>query len=83
MPWRWTLEAWTHAQQSDDDFPALLERIEGRAQRDNLWIRALPNQNSTIIVPLSCQDLLVRDAYHRAFHLAHAKVFALIRQSYY
>jgi hypothetical protein len=78
-----TLEAWAHAKQSDDDSPALLEGIESRARREDLWIRALPNQNPTIIVPLSRQKLLVRDAHHRAFHLAHAKTFALIRQSYY
>jgi hypothetical protein len=78
-----TLEAWAHAQKTDEGLPLLLEQIDDKAQRSDLWISAPPNSNPTIIVPASfCQELLVRDAHSRAFHLAHAKVFALIRQSY-
>jgi hypothetical protein len=78
-----TLEAWIHAQNADDDFPALLEMIDDKAQRNELWISAPPDSNPIIIVPSSCQELLVRNAHHRMFHLAHAKVFAVIRRSYF
>jgi hypothetical protein len=33
-----TLEAWIHAQQADADFPAMLEAIRDKAQRQGLWI---------------------------------------------
>jgi transposase InsO family protein len=78
-----TLEAWIHAQKSDQDFAALLGDVEDKALKQELWIRATPHDNPTIIVPRSYQEILVRDTHHRMFHLAHAKIFALLRRSYY
>jgi transposase InsO family protein len=77
-----TLEAWAQAQEADAGFPAMLETIEEKAQRQGLWILAAANANPTIIVPATHQELLVRDTHERMFHLAHAKVFALLHQSY-
>ena len=77
-----TLEAWMRAQQEDPDFPTLLESMEHKAQKQSLWINAPPNQPPTIIVPITCCELLVRDAHERMFHLNQAKVFALLRRSY-
>jgi len=78
-----TLEAWIRAQQADEDFPAMLEEIEDKAFKNDLWIRAPPDSTPSIIVPLTCQELLVRDVHERMFHLAHAKVHALLKRSYY
>ncbi len=78
-----TLEAWIHAQQIDEEFVKMLEDVEDKALRQELWIRATPHDNPTIIVPRSYQEILVRDTHHRMFHLAYAKVFALLRCSYY
>jgi hypothetical protein len=78
-----TLEAWIRAQQADDGFPAMLEQIEDKAIKQELWIRAPADSTPTIIVPLTCQELLVRDSRERIFHLAHAKVHALLRRSYF
>jgi hypothetical protein len=50
-----TLEAWTRAQIDDKDFPALLETIEERDLKQDLWIRALANDTPTMIVPRTCQ----------------------------
>jgi hypothetical protein len=77
-----TLEAWAHAQEADEGFSAMLETIEDKAQRQGLWIHAAANANPTIIVPATYQELLVRDTHERMFHLAHAKVFALLQRSY-
>jgi hypothetical protein len=77
-----TLEAWAHAQQADESFHGILEAIDDKAQRQGLWIHAKANANPTIIVPANCQELLVRDTHERMFHLAHAKVFAMLQQSY-
>jgi hypothetical protein len=73
-----TLEAWVYAQQKDEHFEALLQEIDDRATRQDLWIRAPATEHSTIIVPLTCQELLVRDTHQRMFHLSHAKVFAML-----
>ncbi len=78
-----TLEAWIRAQQADEDFPAMLEEIEGKAFKNDLWIRSPPDSTPSIIVPLTCQELLVRDSHERMFQLAHAKVHALLKRSYY
>jgi hypothetical protein len=78
-----TLEAWVHGQTSDQDFTAMLDDVEDKALKQDLWIRATPHDNPTIIVPRSYQEILVRDTHHRMFHLAHAKIFALLRRSYY
>jgi transposase InsO family protein len=78
-----TLEAWIHAQQLDEDFDNLLQNIDDKALQQGLWIRAPANDNPTIIVPLTCQQLLVRDTHQRMFHLSHVKVFAMIRRSYF
>ena len=78
-----TLEAWIRAQQEDDAFPEMLEGIEDKALKEELWINAPTNSTPTIIVPPTCQQLLVRDSHARMFHLAHAKVYALLRRSYF
>ena len=78
-----TLEAWIHAQQNDDDFEALLQDIEDKATKNDMWIKAPADDNPTIIVPLTCQELLVRDTHQRMFHLSHPKVFAMLRRSYF
>ncbi len=77
------LEAWMRAQQADEDFPALFETIEEKAIKQDLWIRAPANETPTIIVPRTCQEILVRDSHERMFHLAHANVHALLRRSYF
>jgi hypothetical protein len=63
-----TLEAWIHAQQMDEDFQDMLELIEHKAMKNDLWILAPPDTTPLIIVPLSCQELLVRDSHERMFH---------------
>ncbi len=78
-----TLEAWIRAQQDDEAFPAMLEGIEDKALKQDLWIKAPANSPPTIIVPPTCQELLVRDSHERMFHLAHAKVHSLLRRSYF
>jgi hypothetical protein len=78
-----TLEAWIHAQKLDEDFPAMLEQIEHKALKNDLWILSPPESTPSIIVPLTCQELLVRDSHERLFHLAHTKVHALLRRSYF
>jgi hypothetical protein len=77
-----TIEAWARAQKLDDTFDLLVRTIEDAALKDELWIQALPGRTPTIIVPPACQELLVRDAHERMHHLNHAKVFALLKQSY-
>ncbi len=78
-----TLEAWIQAQRTDEDFEGMLQEVEDRALQHDLWIRAPVNENPTIIVPLSYQELLVRDTHQRMSHLASAKVFAILRRSYF
>jgi hypothetical protein len=78
-----TLKAWVRAQQADEDFPAMLEAIEDKALKQELWIRAPTDTTPTTIVPRTCQELLVRDYHERMFHLPHAKVHALLRRSYF
>ncbi len=78
-----TLEAWTRAQKLDDSFPDLLKKVENGALMNDLWIQALPGRTPTIIVPLSCQELLVRDTHARMHHLNHAKVHAVLKRSYF
>ncbi len=78
-----TLEAWVRAQQGDEAFPAMLDQIEDKALKQDLWIKAPANAPPTIIVPPTCQELLVRDSHERMFHLAHTKVYSLLRRSYF
>ncbi len=78
-----TVEAWMRAQRDDPDFPQRLEDIEWKASRQDLWVHAPPEQAPTIIVPFTCQKLLIRDTHDRMFHLNQAKVFALMRRSYF
>ncbi len=61
----------------------MLELIEHKAMKNDLWIIAPPDTTPSIIVPLSCQELLVRDSHERMFHLAHTKVYALLKRSYF
>jgi hypothetical protein len=61
----------------------MLEEIDDKAFKNGLWIRSPPDSTLSIIVPLTCQELLVRDSHERMFHLAHAKVHALLKRSYY
>ena len=78
-----TLEAWANAKEADESFPEMLEAVADKAQRQGLWIQAAANSNPTILVPSTCQELLVRDTHERMFHLAHAKVCAMLRLSYF
>jgi hypothetical protein len=78
-----TIESWIHAQKADVEFDDLLTMIDGKALKDDLWIYAPLTLPPTIIVPSSCKELLIRDTYMRHFHLNHAKVFALLQQSYF
>jgi transposase InsO family protein len=77
-----TLEAWIRAQERDEDFQEMLEGMQDKARKEELWINAPDGQSPTIIVPKSCQEMLVRDTHQRMFHLAHAKVYAFLRRSY-
>jgi transposase InsO family protein len=78
-----TIEAWIHAQQLDEDFPAMLEGLEHKALKNELWILCPPDSTPLILVPLTCRELLVHDSHQRMFHLAHTKVYALLRRSYF
>jgi transposase InsO family protein len=78
-----TIEAWVRAQKLEDTFDLLARTVEDAGLKDELWIQALPGRTPTIIVPPACQELLVRDAHNRMHHLNHAKVFAILKQSYF
>jgi transposase InsO family protein len=78
-----TLEEWATAQQDDGAFAEMLDAVEERALKHDLWIRAPASSNPIIIVPPSCQELLVRDTHHKMFHLSSPKIFALLRRSYF
>jgi transposase InsO family protein len=77
-----TLEAWGRAQNLDPTFPEMVQTIEDKALKDELWIHAPPGRTPTVVVPNSCQELLVRDAHARMHHLNHAKVYAVLKRSY-
>jgi transposase InsO family protein len=77
-----TLEAWVRAQGLDEAFPDLVQEVENSALMNGLWIQALPGRTPTIIVPRSCQELLVRDTHARMHHLNHAKVHIVLKRSY-
>jgi hypothetical protein len=64
-----TLEAWSRAQKMDAEFDELLKSVDDAALKDELWLQALPGRTPTIIVPASCQELLVLDAHTRMQHL--------------
>jgi transposase InsO family protein len=48
-----------------------------------MWIKAAPNETPSIIVPQELQELLVRDTHARMQHLGSAKVFAILKRSYF
>jgi hypothetical protein len=77
-----TLEAWVRAQRLDEGFPDLLQKVEDKACQNELWIQALPGRTPTIVVPRSCQELLIRDTHACMHHLNHAKVYAALKRSY-
>jgi hypothetical protein len=58
-----TLEAWINAQQADADFPAMLDAINDKAQRQGLWIYVSPDKPPTILAPQTCWELLVRNTH--------------------
>jgi hypothetical protein len=58
------------------------DRIDMTAIRQDLWIHTPPETPPTIIVPKSCQEMLVRDVHERMFHFGHAKVCAMLKLSY-
>jgi hypothetical protein len=60
-----TLEAWIRAQLADEDFPAMLEGIEDKAFKNDLWIRSPTDSTPSIIVPLTCQELASRARFAR------------------
>jgi hypothetical protein len=78
-----TLEAWVRAQKLDAGFDDLLKTVEDCALRNELWIQALPGRTPTIVVPSSCQELLIRDTHARLHHLNHAKVYEALKRSYF
>jgi hypothetical protein len=63
-----TMEAWIRAQKADVDFDDLLANVENKTLLNELWVQAPPNRVPTIIVPASCQALLIRDTHARMFH---------------
>jgi hypothetical protein len=69
-----TYEAWIRAQKLGVSFDELVARVEDAALKAELWIQAAPSRLPTIVVPSSCQELLVRDAHAKMHHLHHAKV---------
>ncbi len=66
----------------DGSFEDLLKTVEDNAIKNELWIQAAPGWTPTIIVPRSCQELLIRDTHSRMHHLNHVKVFAVLKRSY-
>jgi transposase InsO family protein len=77
-----TLEAWVRAQKLDAGFDEMVRTMEDCALRNELWIQALPGRTPTIVVPSSCQELLVRDTHARLHHVNHAKVHETLKRSY-
>ncbi len=61
----------------------MLDTIDDKAVKNELWIHAPPLQTSSIIVPRTCQEALIRDTHVSMFHLNHAKVYATLRRSYF
>jgi hypothetical protein len=59
------------------------QKIVRLGVKQDLHIYAPSGTSPTIIVPRTCHELLIRDAHERMFHLAHAKVYALLKRSYY
>ncbi len=78
-----TLEAWVRAQKLDLEFEEVLKFVGDRALRWELWIQATPGQAPTIIVSKTCQELLIRDTHARMHHLGSAKVFDVLKRSYF
>ncbi len=58
-----TIESWIQAQATDATFDSLLQTMEDKALKNELWIYAPPAVPPTIIVPPSCQELLIRDTH--------------------
>ncbi len=78
-----TMEAWVRAQKRDLEFDELLKFVPDRAVRFDLWIKAAPEETPSIIVPKAVQEQLVRDTHARMQHLGSAKVFAILKRSYF
>jgi hypothetical protein len=78
-----TLAAWARAQERDPAFASMLDAIEDMTCRQQLWIHAPSEANQRIIVPLACQELLVRDVHVKMFHLNHQKVSAIVERPYF
>ncbi len=57
--------------------------MEDYALRNDLWIQAAPGRTPTIVVPRSCQELLIRDTHARLHHINHAKVYEALKRSYF
>ncbi len=78
-----TLEACTRTQETDPAFASLLDAIEDKACRHQLWISAPAEGNPRIIVPPSCQELRVRDVHSKMFHPNHQKISVIVERSYF
>ena len=62
---------------------ALLDGIEHKACRQDLWLHVLPDASPTIIVPPSQQEALTRSVHERMLHLNQAKISAVLHRSYF
>ncbi len=79
-----TLEAWVRAQKMDLTFEEFAQTVDDDvALKHGLWIQAAPDRTPTIIVPKACQEMFIRDTHVRMHHLHHAKVFAVLKKSYF
>ena len=78
-----TLEAWVRAQKLDLTFDEFVQTVDDAALRHGLWIQAPADRTPTIIVPTACREMLIRDTHARMHHLHHAKVFAVLKNSYF
>jgi hypothetical protein len=78
-----TLEAWIAAQWADSTFVDLLDTIDEKALKNDLWIHAPALQTPSIIVPHTFHEALIRDTHERMFHLNHTKVHAVLKRSYF
>ncbi len=65
-----TLESWVRAQKADENFEELLQAIEHKAMRNELWINAPPQD----LTCYHCAPLMPRVAH---------KVFAILQRSYF
>jgi hypothetical protein len=81
-----TLEAWVRAQKLGLEFISTSSSNLSRTVPcvgTSVWIKATPDATPSIIVPKPCQELLVRDTHARMQHLGSAKVYAILKRSYF